>query len=358
MRDITLARKMQRDARKAFIPIGAILELTPRCTLDCNMCYCHLTEAQMNGRKEFTAEEWIQFIDTAYDRGVYAVLLTGGECLLHKGFWEIYNHCRSRGIVVSVNTNATLITDQVVRNFKASPPRQIQVTIYGSSEETYYNVTGYRVYGKVTENVLKLKNAGLNVVIAITPNKYLVEDIPAIMEFARDNHIKCAMNNALVEAKEDTGRSLAEFGMTLEQRIRAFELYEGFDGRERPENPEQFCIPKLKETTAQEKGLWCSAGRCAFNLTWDGKMVPCYCMPQAAADYRTLGFDECWKRMNEAVENFIPPVECLDCQFKKDCHACAVTRTDPKNPGHCNRDCCMETVGLYNMGLRGRGEKK
>ncbi len=347
-----LLSELQREARKSFTPIAGIFELTPRCTLDCQMCYCHLTEAQMGGRKELPTEEWIEIIDTAYKRGMYAVLLTGGECLLYKGFWEIYDHCRELGLVVSINSNGTLITDAAVEHFKASPPRQIQISLYGSSEETYYKVTGHRVYGKVIENILKLKNAGLHVTIAVTPNKYLVEDIPSILKFAKDHQIEYSMNSALVQANEDTGRDIEDYGMTLEQRIRAIELYDQFEGRTKYENQERVCIPDLKDHLTEKLGLWCSAGRCAFNITWDKKMVPCFWLSSAAVDYDALGFDESWKRMNEAAKNFVPPAECTDCKYVKACHPCALVRTDPKNPGHCNRDYCRETAALFNCGLR------
>ena len=45
------------------------------------------------------------------------------------------------GLLVSVFTNATLVTAEHAALFKKYPPRDIEVTVYGASQETYERVT-------------------------------------------------------------------------------------------------------------------------------------------------------------------------------------------------------------------------
>jgi len=43
--------------------------------------------------------------------------LTGGEPLLRKDFGELYSHAKKNGMLVTVFSNGTLITDDIVSLF-------------------------------------------------------------------------------------------------------------------------------------------------------------------------------------------------------------------------------------------------
>lgn len=65
------------------IPLGGSFELTPRCTLDCKMCYIHRRENDKSALKlEKNAAFWIDLAKKARDSGMLMLLLTGGEPLL------------------------------------------------------------------------------------------------------------------------------------------------------------------------------------------------------------------------------------------------------------------------------------
>lgn len=55
LRHINYEKYLNEKAREKGIPYAGIFELTPRCNLDCKMCYVHLTPKQMN-RDEISAE--------------------------------------------------------------------------------------------------------------------------------------------------------------------------------------------------------------------------------------------------------------------------------------------------------------
>ena len=48
---------------------------------------------------------------------------------------------KRKGLLVSVFTNATLVREEHVALFKKYPPRDIEVTVYGVTRETYERVT-------------------------------------------------------------------------------------------------------------------------------------------------------------------------------------------------------------------------
>ncbi len=109
-----IRKHLSRKCAHLGIPVSGIFELTPRCNLSCKMCYVRLTPEQMEplGR-ERTAQEWLSIGKDAKDAGMAFLLITGGEPTLRKDFAEIYEGLAQMGLSISVNTNGTLITDEI-----------------------------------------------------------------------------------------------------------------------------------------------------------------------------------------------------------------------------------------------------
>jgi radical SAM protein with 4Fe4S-binding SPASM domain len=118
------------------------LELTARCNNNCRHCYINLpVEDRLAQAAELSLEEISHIADQAVDMGAMWCLLTGGEPLLRPDFAEIYVMLKRKGLLLSVFTNATMIRDEHIALFKKFPPRDIEVTVYGATKETYEQVT-------------------------------------------------------------------------------------------------------------------------------------------------------------------------------------------------------------------------
>ena len=101
------------------IPLAGSFELTPRCTLNCKMCYIHKSSCDKSAiSEEKDASFWINLATQAKDAGMLILLLTGGEPLLRQDFEEIYVACKKLGLLVSVNTNATLLDSEKIKLFE------------------------------------------------------------------------------------------------------------------------------------------------------------------------------------------------------------------------------------------------
>ena len=75
------------------------------------------------------------------NKAVYAmnrggVTLTGGEPLLYPAFRAVYLAVRKRGMIVTVNTNGTLLNEDWAAFFAKNPPRRVNVTLYGHRKRT------------------------------------------------------------------------------------------------------------------------------------------------------------------------------------------------------------------------------
>ena len=76
--------------------------------------------------------------------GTIWMLFTGGEIFLRKDFFEIYDHARRLGLIVTLFTNGTTVTERIAERLAADVPYSIEVTLYGRTRETYEKVTGVR----------------------------------------------------------------------------------------------------------------------------------------------------------------------------------------------------------------------
>ena len=57
-------------------------------------------------------EEWTKVAEDMMKAGTLFVLLTGGEPLLYPHFRELYQKLRGLGMIVTINTNGTLIDEE------------------------------------------------------------------------------------------------------------------------------------------------------------------------------------------------------------------------------------------------------
>ena len=81
--------------------------------------------------------------DQMKEAGTLFVLLTGGEPLLYPGFREVYLGLRKMGMILTVNTNGTLLDEGWADFFAQHPPRRMNITLYGADEEAYEKLCHY-----------------------------------------------------------------------------------------------------------------------------------------------------------------------------------------------------------------------
>lgn len=120
------------------IPIGGGIELTYRCNLQCIHCYCICNKKDNH---DMSYDEICKIIDQLSDAGCLYLFITGGEPLLRNDFPDIYKYIKKKGILVTVFTNGTLVSDDLINLFLDFPPFNIDITMYGASQEIYEAVT-------------------------------------------------------------------------------------------------------------------------------------------------------------------------------------------------------------------------
>ena len=107
--------------------------ITGKCNYNCKHCFMAADNAHL--MREFSREEWTRLIEDFDKCGVQTITLTGGEPLLHPDFLDIMREICRRGMtVMDLNTNGSLITPEILDEFRkmgASPRIKISYDCIG-----------------------------------------------------------------------------------------------------------------------------------------------------------------------------------------------------------------------------------
>ena len=346
----TMERFIDIKARKLGIPIHGTFELTPLCNLDCRMCYVHLNKDQLKDKKLLTAQQWKGLIDQAVDAGMLDATLTGGECLTYPGFDEIYLHLQSKGIRTTIMTNGLLLTQERMVFFKKYPPRFIQVSLYGGSEDEYEAVTGYRCFERVLDNIRRLAQTKITSALAITPNCFMPNGGETVVRLAHSLGMSYSINTSLFRPREDTGRQNDAIDMDVDKYIRLQVLRRELNGTK--VLPIRECeLPVPGKAGKPMKGLLCAAGNSSFDICWDGTMRPCSSFEDIAAYPLQDGFAAAWKKVRAESLEYPLPAECPECPYRELCPSCVLIHRQDTPAGHASPKVCDRAKKLVSSGL-------
>ena len=253
------------------------------------------------------------------------------------------------GIKPSVLTNGVLIDQKRISFFKQYPPRIIQITLYGSSEDAYERVTGHRVFHTVIHNLRMLRDAEIPVKRSITPNKYMEKEVRSLFETIEEFGFEYTINANLVLPRENTGRDLQDLPIDRYVEIYKISAEMKKNITLSPIDPNE--LPDDINVSNKKYGLVCGAGRSMFGITYEGKLIPCISLHEISADPIKCGFKNAWKQVNEIVEKYPFPEECGDCVYFKRCLNCVAMHKNAPQKGHCDRRICERTKRLICEGF-------
>ena len=336
------------SSRQKGIPFHGTFELTPLCNLDCKMCYVHLSNSQFASDNLLSANTFKKIIDEAYDCGMRKASVTGGECLTHPCFEEIYLYLFKKGVRTNIFSNGVLLNEQKIDFFKKYRPKSIQVTLYGSNNDAYKKVTGKRVFDIVKENIQNLRNAGLPIRLSITPSAFMREDIINTLDLAYQLKVPFNINASLFEARENTGRQIED--LSVDEYIEVYKKRNELRHYNETDTIDLKELPDPGISSNNSKGLKCGAGRSSFVIKYDGTMSPCLSLYDIISYPLEYGFEKAWKKINIEVNEYIRPTECVDCFYSSVCLKCVAFHK--KAPaGHCDRRICQRTMKMVSAGV-------
>lgn len=331
-----LGNKLYKSAKLKRVPISGQFELTARCNLKCEMCYvCKSANDKEAAQRERTASEWISLAKEARDAGMLYLLLTGGEVFLRKDFMEIYSELARMGFHIEIYTNATLITPDIAKALGRIPPSKIGVTIYGASPESYEKVCGNADgFSMAMRGIDLLLSEGITLWLKTTVIKDNIDDFDKIAEYADKLGLEFGIVSYISPRREGCGTCPEDERLSPSELIKFREHADNYFSKksaqdfipetdkciQKDEHKEIVSVDTLLSRTAD--AFDCTAGKCSFWITWDGRMTPCALMDGPYTFPFENDFTNAWNDIQKNCLSIPVCTECQGCSYKEQCMPC------------------------------------
>jgi radical SAM protein with 4Fe4S-binding SPASM domain len=328
-------------------------ETTVGCNLACIHCR-RLEVARTLMKDDLSFEESCRFLDSLAeckpDQGPTILVLSGGEPLFRPDIFELAGHARSRGLMVSLATNGTLIDDAMADRIVTAGIARVAISIDGADGTTHDQFRRQPGALKAAlDGFRRLRARGMSMQINCTitrHNRHQVDDLyrMAIDLGADALHIfmlvpvgcgvTIAASNMLpaeeyeevlgwmydrtLEGKLQLKATCAPHYFRIAAQRRKAAGQSGMPGAAGPGHH-----PGHSPLAANTKG--CLAGQSICFVSHKGDVFPCGYLPVSAGNVRQQTFREVWEkspvfarlRDDEQLGG-----KCGVCEFRRICMGC------------------------------------
>ena len=301
------------------IPIFGSFELNHRCNLRCVHCYLGSQDTIHNLRHfELSTKQALSIIDQITAAGCLYLLITGGDPLLRRDFAEIYRHAKMNGLLVTIFTNGTLITDKILDLFDDLPPQTVEISLYGATTATYEKVTGIKgSYHKCISGIQRLLEHNIKVKLKTVVMTHNQHEFLAMKKMAQDFDVRFRYDSDIFPAFDGDKSPIAlrvspEEVMNLE-----------FADKERYQEWRDFA--RLHPVQQQSDYLYqCGAGLSSFHIDPYGNVQPCLMTVGYKYSLLENNFETIWQELipgirQKKISNAAP---CKQCDKRNLCGFC------------------------------------
>lgn len=301
------------------IPISGSIELTARCNMRCVHCYLPMTQRAGSQDTELSTEEIGHIFTEIADAGCLWLLLTGGEPLLRRDFLNIYDDAKRKGFIITLFTNGTLVNEQIADHLAQFRPFEIEISLYGATQETYEHVTGIPgSFARCMRGIDLLLERNLPVrlkSVVLTLNHHELNQMKELCErlgvgFRFD---------PVITAGIDGDQHPVEYRLSPEQIVG---IEQKDDGRAKAW-PRAFEEAKAANIASRQM-FTCGAGWSSFHIDAMGRLSLCLSVRNPNYDLMQGSFTEGWEKFLSGLRTLetSPSFECAGCSLRPVCAQC------------------------------------
>ena len=309
------------------------IDLTNHCNERCIHCYHPFDE--YNYSNELSFDDVKTLVDDAYNLGVFSIVLSGGEAMLRKDFFDILEYISDKGISVTLFTNGVLLTEQNVKRLSQYRISVISISIYGDTAELHDKITTVKgSFIKTLEGIEQLKKYNLQFdlkCVMLAENAERIEEIRQLcknLNFGRE----CILDFTLC------GKLNGDCGV-LDHRVSNETLKKIYFS-----DPERY-IGEKENYNRSPESIPCGAGRHGLYCSADGGIYPCVSFRLYLCNFKELKNIQQSKTLKQWQNTRVSDIKgCFDHSYCKYCvEQCAGNNLIENNDylngetSHCDR---------------------
>jgi len=306
------------------LPFSGTIEVTHRCNNKCIHCCNNLPAGDDTARStELNPDDYNRILDQIADAGCLWILFTGGEIFIRKDFFEIYAYAKKKGFLITLFTNATLITPQVADYLGQWPPYSIEVTLYGSTRKTYEAISGVPgSFDRCLQGIQLLLERDLPLklkTVVMAPN---LHEFNEMKRFVEDELKQKFRFDAMLTPRCDCSQrplavrlsaaEVVKLDLSVPERVSAWKEFDQ-------------CFNNQPAGSNKDSPLYqCGAGHSSFSVDPYGRLRPCTTSPARFFDLCSGNFQEGWHGFLRDVrqKKITRKTKCVTCGIKPMCGMC------------------------------------
>lgn len=289
-------------------PITMGLAVTGKCNLKC--IYCRTAETHdIPDSEELSENEIFKLLDEFAEKKVFQVVLYGGEPFVRKDMRKIIEHALQYKYQLSIATNGTLFSDEMISLLKANRRRFVlQLSLDSDRAESNDELRGKGTFAQVIRNLNRLKERGVFYdALAAVVTKVNWRDLSGLPRLAQEYNIPKVNLNSLMpigRCKENASFLAIDDEENVEAALHIYEMVTRhsnlhFDGNMLNRALNILLYSKIITVNNYIRRISihnCAVGRGRLMIRPDGYVVPC----GAFWDYRNdnvreKGIGNIWK---------------------------------------------------------------
>lgn len=323
-------------------------DITRRCNLNCIHCYNFgsiASSLELDIEKDHKS-----IIDRFVKAGINHIHLLGGEPLLTNGLFEMINYANKCGVLVSINTNGTLLNKEMINRLIELQLFQLTISLDGATQLTNDEIRGSGSFERVVENVKRTvacihnNNSPMIVQIATVITRKNLSTIHKLPRLLKEIGVQYLDILKLYECGNASKNALS-LSITSKEYLDAIckLIFESYRNQIFTQID---CKPKVLNIINKRFGFQiekfnisfakCCAGKQIIFMDHKGNIFPCgpYSHTLSDPELQTNIFAENYIESLKIIENSISdkirintnelkPI-CKNCQFKSVCGGCAI----------------------------------
>ncbi|MEY8830092.1 heme d1 biosynthesis radical SAM protein NirJ [Sedimentitalea sp. XS_ASV28] len=191
--------------RKGPVKPVVIWNLTRRCNLKCRHCYTVSADVDFPG--ELSTSRVFEVLDDIGEMRVPGLILSGGEPLSRRDFFEIAEHARGKSRMLALSTNGTRIFGDAADRVAEIGFHYVGISIdgIGATNDWFRGVDG--AFAEALRGVRACKARGIKVGLRFTLTEGNHQSLPDILQLCEDEGVdKFYLSHLVYAGRGDKNR--------------------------------------------------------------------------------------------------------------------------------------------------------
>lgn len=207
-----MENKSENERGTSFPLTNLYLYLTNNCNLHCGHCWISPV-FDTSPQAGIPVAALKKTIIEAKELGLGCVKFTGGEPFLYTSIIELIHFLKSQEISITIETNGTLVTKEIVEALKAADVNIISISLDAATPSIHDELRGVKgSFSRAVEGIKLLTKEDFELQIIMTIQKKNEKEIPGVIDLCRKYDIPSLKINPM----QPCGRAVDSYEKNLQ----------------------------------------------------------------------------------------------------------------------------------------------